>query len=57
MKHQIKVEKTNNPEIVKFYSDQLLVAGGSYQFNSINEAEKSHLAQQLLQLPFTEKVL
>ena len=56
MKHIIKVEKTNNPEIVKFCSNQLLVKGGSYQFNSLSEAVNSNLAQQILQLPFADKV-
>jgi hypothetical protein len=36
-KHQITIEATNNPSIVKFNSNQLLTQGGSYQYNNIDE--------------------
>lgn len=54
--HNITVEETNNPSIVKFNSNQLLTKGGSYQFNNIDEAKESQLSQQLFHLPFVSKV-
>jgi Fe-S cluster biogenesis protein NfuA len=54
--HNITVEETNNPSIVKFNSNQLLTKGGSYQFNNIDEAKESPLSQQLFHLPFVSKV-
>ncbi|MGB0836552.1 MAG: NifU family protein [Flavobacteriaceae bacterium] len=52
----IHLEGTNNPNIIKFVSNQPVVTGGSYQFNNIDEAKDSDLAKQLFQLPFVAKV-
>ncbi|MDA8596023.1 NifU family protein [Flavobacteriaceae bacterium] len=52
----IHLEGTNNPNIVKFVSNQSVVDSGSYQFNNIDEAKDSELAKQLFQLPFISKV-
>jgi Fe-S cluster biogenesis protein NfuA len=55
-KHQITIEPTNNPSIVKFNSNQLLTQGGSYQFNNVDETKESPLSKQLFHLPFVSKV-
>ncbi|MGB2129567.1 MAG: NifU family protein [Flavicella sp.] len=55
-KHLISTEKTNNPSIVKFMSNQLLTEGGSYQYNNVDETKESPLAKQLFHLPFVSKV-
>ena len=38
-KHEISIETTNNPSIVKFNSNQLLTKGASYQYNNVDEAK------------------
>jgi Fe-S cluster biogenesis protein NfuA len=55
-KHEISIETTNNPSIVKFNSNQLLTKGGSYQYNNVDEAKESPLSKQLFHLPFVSKV-
>ena len=55
-KHQITIETTNNPAIVKFVSNKLLTQGGSYQYNNVDETKESPLSQQLFHLPFVSKV-
>lgn len=52
----VHIEETNNPTIIKFVSSQILINGGSYEFNNIDEAKNSPLAQQLFYLPFVKKV-
>lgn len=52
----INIQSTNNDTILKFASDQILINGGSYEFNNIDEAKNSPLAQQLFYLPFVKKV-
>ncbi|WP_010134552.1 NifU family protein [Ochrovirga pacifica] len=54
--HQIHIEGTNNPSIVKFVSNQQVTQGGSYQFNNIEEAKESPISQELFKLPFVSKV-
>lgn len=54
--HQISIEATNNPSIVKFNSNQLLTQGGSFQYNDVDEAKESPLSRQLFHLPFISKV-
>ena len=53
---QIKIQPTNNQNILKFVSNQILINGGSYEFNNIDEAKSSPLAQQLFYLPFVKKI-
>ena len=53
---RITIQTTNNDEIIKFVSDQILINGGSYEFNNIDEAKNSPLAQQLFYLPFVKKI-
>ena len=48
----ITIQSTNNDNILKFVSSQILINGGSYEFNNIDDAKKSPLAQQLFYLPF-----
>lgn len=52
----ITIKTTNKETIIKFESDQFLVNSGSFQFNNIDEAKISPLAQQLFYLPFVKKV-
>ena len=51
----LKIENTNNPVILKFTAEAILTSG-SHQFNTIDEAENSPLAQQLFHLPFVKRV-
>lgn len=51
----LKIDKTNNETIVKFSANSILTSG-SYQFNNIDEAKSSPLAQQLFHLPFVKRV-
>ncbi|AZQ43319.1 NifU family protein [Nonlabens ponticola] len=54
--HTIKVTQTTNEAIVKFESNEFLVKNHSYEFNNIDEAKPSPLAQQLFHLPFVKTV-
>lgn len=51
----LTIEKTNLPTILKFTSTDILTSG-SHQFNNIDEAKNSPLAQQLFYLPFVKRV-
>jgi Fe-S cluster biogenesis protein NfuA len=53
---KITIQSTNNENILKFVSNQILINGGSYEFNNIDEAKNSPLAQQLFYLPFVKKI-
>ena len=52
----ITIQTTNTETILKFVSNQILINGGSYEFNNIDEAKNSPLAQQLFYLPFVKKI-
>lgn len=52
----IEIQSTNNNTIIKFVSNQILINGGSFEYNNIDEAKNSPLAQQLFYLPFVKKV-
>lgn len=54
--YSISVEGTSNPAIKKFQANQFLVNHNSYEFNNIDEAANSPLAQQLFYLPFVKTV-
>ena len=54
---KITLQETNNETILKFVSNTILVNGGSYEFNNIDDAKNSPLAQQLFYLPFVKKIL
>lgn len=51
----LKIEKTNTPSILKFTASDILTRG-SHQYNTIDEAKNSPLAQQLFYLPFVKRV-
>lgn len=52
----LHIENTSNETIIKFVSSKILINGGSYEYNNIDEAKNSPLAQQLFYLPFVKKV-
>jgi Fe-S cluster biogenesis protein NfuA len=52
---QINIERTNNPNIIKFVLNKMLT-DGAFEFSSLEEAKDSPLAQQLFKLPFIKKV-
>lgn len=54
---KLQIQTTNNKSIVKFVCNTILVNGGSFEFNNIDEAKSSPLAQQLFYLPFVKKIL
>ena len=54
--YSITVVKTNNPNILKFETNHLLVQRKNYEYKNIDEAKNSPLAQQLFHLPFIKTV-
>lgn len=50
------IEPTDNPTILKFVADQLLVGEGSYEYAHSDEASGSKVARALLGFPFVKKV-
>ncbi len=52
----ISIQNTTNDSIVKFVSNSILINGGSYEYNNIDEAKNAPIAQQLFHLPFVKKV-
>lgn len=53
---KIQIKETTNPTIIKFEADTFLTNHQSFEFNNIDEAKSSPLAQQLFYLPFVKKV-
>lgn len=53
---KISVQETSNIAIVKFEINQFITQHKSFEFNNIDEAKISPLAQQLFYLPFVKKV-
>lgn len=53
---KISIKETNNSTILKFEADAFLTNHQSFEFNNIDEAKSSPLAQQLFYLPFVKKV-
>jgi Fe-S cluster biogenesis protein NfuA len=53
---KVSVQETSNNAIVKFEIDQIITKHQSFEFNNIDEAKSSPLAQQLFHLPFVKKV-
>jgi len=51
----LKIDKTTTDTIIKFTANEVLISG-SYQFNNIDEAKNSPLAEQLFHLPFVKRV-
>ena len=54
--YKISIEQTSNPRILKFELNQFITNHQSFEFNNIDEAKPSPLAQQLFHLPFVKKV-
>ena len=54
--YKITAVPTKHPEILKFDSNGLVSPHKNYEFQSIQEAEVSPLAQQLFMLPFVKAV-
>ena len=52
----ITPQPTKNANIRKFIANSFLVHAESYEFNNIDEAKPSPLAQQLFHLPFVKTV-
>ena len=51
-----EIKETTSPAIKKFEADQFLVEYESYEFDNIDEAKNSPLAQKLFYLPFVKKL-
>lgn len=56
MKMKITIKLTTKESIIKFEADQFLVPNGNFEFNNIDDAKTSPLAQELFYLPFVKKV-
>jgi Fe-S cluster biogenesis protein NfuA len=52
----LNINTTNTDTILKFTSSSILTSG-SHEFNNIDDAKNSPLAQQLFHLPFVKRVL
>lgn len=52
----VSIRETTNKAIVKFELNQFITRNQSFEFNNIDEAKPSPLAQQLFYLPFVKKV-
>jgi Fe-S cluster biogenesis protein NfuA len=53
---KISIIPTSNETILKFEADRFLTNHNSFEFNNIDEAKHSPLAQELFHLPFVKKV-
>ena len=53
---EIKIEPTSNTNIIKFEANYFLTEHTSYEFENIDHAKNSPLAQQLFYLPFVKRV-
>ena len=56
MKYKVKIEKTVNKFINKFEINNFITNHKNYEYNNIDEAKNSKLAQELFYLPFVKKV-
>jgi len=55
-KFDVSIQETSNPFIIKFEVNSFLTQYESFEFNNIDEAKNSPLAQQLFYLPFVKKI-
>ncbi|MGB6267445.1 MAG: NifU family protein [Olleya sp.] len=53
---KVSIQETSNPTIIKFELNQFVTKHQSFEFNNIDDAKDSPLAQQLFYLPFVKKV-
>jgi Fe-S cluster biogenesis protein NfuA len=57
MEHfNVNIQPTKNENIVKFIANSFLTQAKSFEFNNIDEAKPSPIAQQLFYLPFVKTV-
>ncbi len=54
--YKVSIQETTNPSIIKFELNQFITKNQSYEFNNIDDAKSSPIAQQLFYLPFVKKV-
>lgn len=54
--YTISIKETSSPTIIKFETNHFLTNHESFEFESIDDANQSPLAQQLFYLPFVKKV-
>ena len=52
----VSITPTSNETILKFETNQFITQHQSFEFNNIDEAKSSPLAQQLFYLPFVKKI-
>ena len=55
-KYKVSINETSNKLIVKFETNFFLTNHQNYEYNNIDEASNSPLAQQLFYLPFVKKI-
>jgi Fe-S cluster biogenesis protein NfuA len=55
-KINITVQQTNSENIVKFVANSFLTQAKSYEFNNVDDAKVSPIAQQLFHLPFVKTI-
>ena len=55
-KFTVSIHNTTNPSIIKFEASEFLTQHQSFEFNNIDDAKNSPLAQELFYLPFVKKV-
>lgn len=53
---KVSIQETSNNSIIKFELNQFITQHQSFEFNNIDEAKSSPIAQQLFYLPFVKKV-
>lgn len=54
--NSIHIKTTNNPSIVKFELEDIIVRNQNFEFKNIDETKDSPLARQLFYLPFVKTV-
>ncbi|WP_223034736.1 NifU family protein [Hanstruepera marina] len=54
--YTVSIQETSNNTIIKFELNAFITNHQSFEFNNIDEAKNSPLAQQLFYLPFVKKV-
>jgi Fe-S cluster biogenesis protein NfuA len=54
--NNIHIKTTNNPSIVKFELEDIIVRNQNFEFKNIDETKDSPLARQLFYLPFVKTV-
>ncbi|MBR9758645.1 MAG: NifU family protein [Algicola sp.] len=54
--YSVSIQETSNDTIIKFELNQFITKHQSFEYNNIDEAQQSPLAQQLFYLPFVKKV-